>query len=68
MKRLWSIRVLLQLLQLLQGKHFAIIFQFSILLFENPNTRALYIFPTKALAQDQKSEINELIQEARFNY
>ncbi|UQD52510.1 ATP-dependent helicase [Bacillus methanolicus] len=29
----------------------------------NPNARALYIFPTKALAQDQKSEINELIQE-----
>lgn len=30
----------------------------------NPNARALYMFPTKALAQDQKSEINELIQEA----
>jgi DEAD/DEAH box helicase domain-containing protein len=29
----------------------------------DPNARALYIFPTKALAQDQKSEINELIQE-----
>lgn len=28
------------------------------------NSRALYIFPTKALAQDQKSEINELIQSA----
>ncbi len=28
------------------------------------NARALYMFPTKALAQDQKSEINELIQEA----
>src|SRR4051794_11637102 len=34
---------------------------------ENPNTRALYIFPTKALAQDQKSEMNELIQEAGLN-
>ena len=34
---------------------------------ENPSTRALYIFPTKALAQDQKSEINELIQEAGLN-
>src|SRR3954452_18085118 len=34
---------------------------------ENPNARALYIFPTKALAQDQKSEINELIQEAGLN-
>ncbi|WP_053366917.1 DEAD/DEAH box helicase [Bacillus sp. FJAT-27245] len=30
----------------------------------DPNARALYMFPTKALAQDQKSEINELIQEA----
>ena len=34
---------------------------------EDPNARALYIFPTKALAQDQKSEINELIQEAGLN-
>ncbi|MED4204171.1 DEAD/DEAH box helicase [Neobacillus mesonae] len=31
---------------------------------ENPKTRALYMFPTKALAQDQKSEINEIIQAA----
>lgn len=30
----------------------------------NPNARALYMFPTKALAQDQKSEINEIIQAA----
>ncbi|WP_449620258.1 DEAD/DEAH box helicase [Robertmurraya sp. Marseille-Q9965] len=33
---------------------------------EDTQTRALYIFPTKALAQDQKSEINELIQEAEL--
>ena len=26
-------------------------------------SRALYLFPTKALAQDQKSELNEIIQE-----
>ncbi|WP_026563884.1 DEAD/DEAH box helicase [Bacillus sp. UNC41MFS5] len=31
---------------------------------ENPSARALYMFPTKALAQDQKSEINEIIQAA----
>lgn len=31
---------------------------------ENSESRALYIFPTKALAQDQKSEVNELIQES----
>jgi DEAD/DEAH box helicase domain-containing protein len=30
----------------------------------NPSARALYMFPTKALAQDQKSEINEIIQAA----
>lgn len=34
---------------------------------DNPNARALYMFPTKALAQDQKSEINELIQEAELS-
>lgn len=27
---------------------------------ENPETRALYLFPTKALSQDQQSELNEL--------
>lgn len=29
---------------------------------EHPSSRALYIFPTKALAQDQKSELNEFIE------
>ncbi|GAA0348827.1 DEAD/DEAH box helicase [Bacillus horti] len=28
-----------------------------------PESRALYLFPTKALAQDQKSELNEFIDE-----
>lgn len=30
---------------------------------EDHQSRALYIFPTKALAQDQKSELNEIIEE-----
>lgn len=30
----------------------------------NPTSRSLYLFPTKALAQDQKSELNEMIEEA----
>ncbi len=33
----------------------------------NPTARGLYMFPTKALAQDQKSEINEIIQAAGIN-
>lgn len=29
----------------------------------DPSSRALYLFPTKALSQDQKSELNEMIME-----
>ncbi len=34
---------------------------------ENEESRALYLFPTKALAQDQKSELNEIIEEIGIN-
>lgn len=34
---------------------------------ENPNSRALYLFPTKALSQDQKSELTEWIEEAALD-
>ncbi|WP_374717899.1 DEAD/DEAH box helicase [Neobacillus sp.] len=33
----------------------------------DPGTRALYLFPTKALAQDQKSELNEFIEKAKID-
>ncbi len=33
-------------------------------LLANPEARALYLFPTKALSQDQKSEINSLVGSA----
>ncbi|HET7658046.1 MAG TPA: DEAD/DEAH box helicase, partial [Bacillales bacterium] len=33
----------------------------------NKNSRALYLFPTKALSQDQKSELTEWIDEAALN-
>lgn len=34
---------------------------------ENPSTRALYLFPTKALSNDQKSELNEMIESLNVN-
>jgi DEAD/DEAH box helicase domain-containing protein len=35
---------------------------------EEPETRALYIFPTKALAQDQMHEVHELITDLKENF
>lgn len=34
-------------------------------LFENPNARALYLFPTKALSRDQEASLRELFANAR---
>ncbi|WP_100408064.1 DEAD/DEAH box helicase [Bacillus solitudinis] len=34
---------------------------------KDKESRALYLFPTKALAQDQKSELNEFIEEMDIN-
>ncbi len=31
-------------------------------LLEDPDARALYLFPTKALSQDQQSELNEVVR------
>lgn len=35
-------------------------------LLEDPDARALYLFPTKALSQDQQAELNELITAGRL--
>jgi DEAD/DEAH box helicase domain-containing protein len=35
-------------------------------LLEDENSRALYIFPTKALSQDQQSELNLIIEEGKL--
>lgn len=34
---------------------------------QHPDSRALYLFPTKALGQDQKSELTEWIEEAELD-
>lgn len=34
---------------------------------QHPNSRALYLFPTKALGQDQKSKLTEWIEEAHLD-
>ena len=67
MIRSWREIVLLLLHLQHQGKHLCYNLPVLETIINNPNARALYMFPTKALAQDQKSEINELIGEAGLN-
>lgn len=37
-------------------------------LMEDPEARALYLFPTKALSQDQQAELNELLESAELKF
>ena len=59
---------LLRLRQLLPENLSVIILPVLQSILENESSRAIYLFPTKALAQDQLSDLHELIEAVKKQY
>ncbi|WP_249662152.1 DEAD/DEAH box helicase, partial [Lysinibacillus fusiformis] len=46
------------------GKSYCYHLPVNLQIIEDKNARAIFLFPTKALAQDQKNDLNELIEQS----